>query len=105
MKNVMNKYGYNIKMISERFNIPYRTVQNWTSGQRECPKYIVEMVETILANEKETKKKKIWFTANNNGDVGCHDCDYYTALEDLKYNQEEYPDEEWEIFNSEDELV
>ena len=43
------KYGLTIKYISDRFNIPYRTVQNWAGGQRECPSYIIGMMDEILS--------------------------------------------------------
>ena len=51
IKELMNKYRYNIKQLSDRFNIPYRTVQNWASGQRECAEYIVKMMDEILSKE------------------------------------------------------
>lgn len=46
-------------------------------------------------------KIKTWYTVNNNGDLGCHDCDYITALENLRINQAAHPDEEWEMFKDE----
>lgn len=44
---------------------------------------------------------KKYFTCNNNGDVGAHDVDYETARIDLEYNQKNYPNEEWEMFEEE----
>lgn len=41
-------FGMSIKQISDRFDIPYRTVQNWVGGQRECPAYILKMMMEIL---------------------------------------------------------
>lgn len=46
-------YGLTLRQISDRFSIPYRTVQNWNSEQRECPKYILKMMCEILSNESE----------------------------------------------------
>lgn len=45
---------------------------------------------------KETTKR--YFTCNDNGDLGCHDCDYYTAKNNLTINQKENPAENWEMF-------
>ena len=42
------KNNLTIKGISDRFEIPYRTVQNWANGQRECPVYIIKMMDEIL---------------------------------------------------------
>lgn len=52
IKELMQKYGMSIKDISDRFDIPYRTVQNWctdSKSHRECPKYIVKMMDEILS--------------------------------------------------------
>lgn len=51
VKEVMSRYGLNMKKLSERFCIPYRTVQNWVGGQRECPSYIIRMMNEILSKE------------------------------------------------------
>lgn len=42
--------------------------------------------------------EKKYFTCNNKGDVGCHDCSYEKARENLEYNKTNYPNEEWEMF-------
>lgn len=52
IKDLMSRYGLNIKKLSERFCIPYRTVQNWVGGQRECPSYLIKMMDEILSKEK-----------------------------------------------------
>lgn len=46
------KYSMNVKQISDRFDIPYRTVQNWNSHQRECPQYIIKMMDEMLSKEE-----------------------------------------------------
>lgn len=71
------KYNINNKQISDRFNIPYRTVQNWASGQRECSEYIVKMMEEIIKGEKMSTLlaiKKLYSKLNGEHDV----------LEDIK---------------------
>lgn len=44
--------GMNLKEFSDMFGIPYRTVQNWDSGERTPPEYVVLMIEYILKSEK-----------------------------------------------------
>nr|DAE09264.1 MAG TPA: bacterial regulatory protein [Siphoviridae sp. ctkJH11] len=44
----------NMKQYSEYFKIPYRTVQDWKSGARKCPTYLLELMEYKL------KKEKVW---------------------------------------------
>ena len=48
MKELLTKYGLNMKEASELLHIPYRTIQNWEGGTRTCPKYIIELVEFKL---------------------------------------------------------
>lgn len=48
MKELLTKYGLNMKEASELLHIPYRTIQNWVGGTRTCPKYIIELVEFKL---------------------------------------------------------
>ena len=33
------------------FNIPYRTVANWSNGERACPTYLLELMEYKLIKE------------------------------------------------------
>lgn len=47
-KEMLNRHHLSIKQASDRFDIPYRTVQNWAAGYRECPGYIIKMMDEIL---------------------------------------------------------
>lgn len=50
ISEIMTKHNLSCKGLSEKFNIPYRTVQNWiANGQnhRTCPEYVRSL---ILAN-------------------------------------------------------
>lgn len=48
--------------MSERFEIPKRTIENWETGQRKCPVYveklIVEKLEEIIMMKSEEVAKK-----------------------------------------------
>ena len=39
-----------------------------------------------------------WYTANNKGEVGCHDCSYSTALNNLEVMLKDKPGEGWQMF-------
>lgn len=41
----------NKKDFATKYNIPYRTLQNWEGGVRECPKYVLELLEFRVRNE------------------------------------------------------
>ena len=43
--------------ISSYFNIPYRTIQNWDSGKREPPYYVIELMAYKLKHDKKLPGK------------------------------------------------
>ena len=55
IQNLRTKTGKNIKSFAEYFNIPYRTVQNLELGTRECPPYLLDLIEYKLRKESLIK--------------------------------------------------
>jgi DNA-binding transcriptional regulator YiaG len=51
IREILNTTGMTQVALSKRFDIPLRTVQNWATGQRECPVYIRKMIIEILRLE------------------------------------------------------
>ena len=52
-KELREKSGMSRSRFGEYFGIPYRTVQNWELGLRECPDYLLDLMQYKL--EKEGK--------------------------------------------------
>ena len=52
-KELRESSGMNMKEFSEYFNIPYRTIQNWDAVRRQCPEYLLELMEYKLLNENK----------------------------------------------------
>ena len=50
-EELLKASGMNIARFSEYFEIPYRTVQNWKLGLRECPEYLIKLIEYKLTKE------------------------------------------------------
>lgn len=48
VKELLEKFQISQAELSRRFNIPIRTVQDWVSGRRLPPNYVVEMLEEAL---------------------------------------------------------
>lgn len=48
VKEIIMASGMSQTKFAERFDIPYRTVQNWYSGTRQCPEYVRKMMVEIL---------------------------------------------------------
>jgi len=51
IKEIRNITGLNMKEFATRYNIPYRTIQNWELGTRECPEYVLELLEFKVKTE------------------------------------------------------
>ena len=42
------KHGLTIKQVSDLTSVPYRSLQNWEAGVRNCPKYVTKMIITMI---------------------------------------------------------
>ena len=51
-KTLLKDSGMNMKQFSDYFQIPYRTIQNWNLGVRECPEYLLKLMQYKLEKEK-----------------------------------------------------
>ena len=51
-KELREASGMNKADFAKFFNIPYRTIQNWESELRECPAYLLDLMQYKLMNEK-----------------------------------------------------
>ena len=51
IKEMLERTGWTQKRFSDYFGIPYRTVQHWTAGSRECPDYVRGLIQYKLSKE------------------------------------------------------
>lgn len=58
IKNLREETGMNRTQFCEYFNIPYRTVQDWESGRRVMPEYVLRLLEYRIRTEKILKSMK-----------------------------------------------
>lgn len=56
-KELRQASGMNLTQFSEYFGIPYRTIQNWERGERQCPSYLIELMAYKLKNENIISEK------------------------------------------------
>ena len=61
--------GMSQKAFGDKYNIPMRTIQNWEGGQRECPVYVLNLLERVVWEDYE----------EDNGHV------YQYSIEDTDY--------------------
>ena len=50
VNELMERYSLSRTDLANKFRIPYRTVQNWSLGIRNCPEYVLRMMLKILEN-------------------------------------------------------
>lgn len=55
IKDLCEKYQISQSELARRFEIPLRTVQDWYSGRRTPPPYVVNMLVQLLELKKATE--------------------------------------------------
>lgn len=56
IKSLREATGMNQTEFAAYFNIPRRTVQNWELNTRQCPAYLLELMQYKLEHEGYIKK-------------------------------------------------
>lgn len=56
IKELRERMGMNRKEFCDYFGIPYRTVQDWESGKREMPDYVLRLLWYKAGIEKLIQK-------------------------------------------------
>lgn len=54
-KEIREQSGMNLTQFGEYFGIPYRTLQHWEHGTRNCPEYLLKLMQYKLNNEQKKK--------------------------------------------------
>ena len=50
-KELRQQSGMTQKEFAEYFEIPKRTIENWDEGVRQCPEYLLKLMEYKLIKE------------------------------------------------------
>lgn len=51
LKELREASGMSRQQFMDYFGIPYRTIQSWELGDRQCPTYLLELMEYKLKHE------------------------------------------------------
>lgn len=54
-QDLLDRSGMRMTELSARFGIPYRTLQDWKSGVRKAPQYVIDMMAELLRINNENK--------------------------------------------------
>ena len=47
IKDIARHAGVSLRELARRYEIPYRTMEAWASGQNRTPKYVLNMLSDI----------------------------------------------------------
>ena len=53
IRELCREYHLTQRALADRFGIPLRTVEDWSTGKRKPPDYTVRMIRTILEYEQK----------------------------------------------------
>lgn len=53
IREICEQYELTQAGLAKRFGIPIRTVEQWCTGKRQPPDYVVRMIRTILEYENK----------------------------------------------------
>ena len=59
VKEMRMKLGMTQDIFSQRYNIPKRTIENWESGKRTPPAYVLEMLENAVRHYKPRTTEEV----------------------------------------------
>lgn len=51
IKEIRDLTGLSQAKFAEKYHIPKRSIENWESGLRQCPVYVVELLEYRVRHE------------------------------------------------------
>lgn len=52
IKNLRERYGLTRQEFCKMFRIPYRTLQSWELGERECPEWVFSLIAYRFKSQK-----------------------------------------------------
>lgn len=54
VKEIREKSGLSRVEFSERYGIPVRSMENWESGARKCPPYLIRLLDEAVTKDEKT---------------------------------------------------
>lgn len=55
--SIRKSTGLSQRRFGRRFGIPYRTIQDWEGGRRDCPLYVAEMLSALAVTDYRTPRQ------------------------------------------------
>ena len=67
LKNIRNEIGLNRREFSDYMGIPLRTLEEWESGRRKMPDYLLRLITYQVKMEQFLSKNGIKYEECNDG--------------------------------------
>ncbi len=84
IREMREQLGDTQREFSMRYNIPFRTIQNWETGTRRPPDYIIELLESRVKSDMVNRKTAVLIEYNPRKRDLPSRSDYIGALSWLK---------------------
>ncbi|MBB1533088.1 MAG: helix-turn-helix domain-containing protein [Mogibacterium sp.] len=55
LKEMRKLLGLSQASFGDRYNIPVRTIQDWESGRRKAPIYVLELLERVVIEDSDAE--------------------------------------------------
>lgn len=91
VKEMRTMMHLSAKAFGEKYDIPLRTIQNWENGARECPGYVLSLLERAV-KEDYKKESKIMTKEKEIAILMEDHCTKAEAEKHLKNGTVVYPD-------------
>ena len=93
IRDMRKQLGDTQSEFAERYNIPFRTVQNWETGMRKPPEYILELLRARIEEDLINKRASVLPKYDSNKQDLPKRSDYVGAISWLKAVSESLGDE------------
>lgn len=80
IKKIREISGLSQSQFSKKYRIPVKTIGNWEQGVRECPEYVLDLLEQYVLEDKKEKEFREKMDANITLEM-TNDSDYRTIPE------------------------
>lgn len=56
IKEIREYSGLSQAKFSEKYGIPKRSLENWESGSRKCPDYVISLLDRVVKSDMTNEK-------------------------------------------------
>ena len=57
LKEMRKLLGLSQAAFGKKYNIPVRTIEQWESGRRKAPIYVLELLERVVTEDSEAETR------------------------------------------------